>query len=59
MQCNGCHDEGSCMIPIMYGKAAMDNCPCKDCVVKPMCSKVCDKWEEYTDILHDMRKERM
>lgn len=36
MKCEGCADNGQC--PLQgFGSVAMDECPCRTCIVKMMC----------------------
>ena len=46
--CKRCTVIGHCMIfsPMEHN---ISLCPCLECLVKPMCTDVCDKLKEYID----------
>jgi hypothetical protein len=31
----------------MYGKEVYKDCPCNKCVIKVMCSDICDEFNDY------------
>jgi len=56
MKCTGCKDHGICTMQTK-GSVAMDECPCKDCLVKGICESTCDKLNEhYASINNAYRK---
>ncbi len=32
---------------LMIGKSEYKNCPCNSCIVKPMCSSMCEKFNDF------------
>lgn len=32
---------------LMYGKEVYKDCPCNKCVIKVMCSDICDEFNDY------------
>lgn len=43
---NCCWRSYDCDI-IMYGKGMYKDCPCRDCLIKTICSSVCDKMNDF------------
>jgi len=41
MKCTGCHDHGQCTIQTK-GSVAMDDCPCRKCLIKGVCLSICE-----------------
>jgi len=46
MDCKGCADEVQCTLS-QWGSVAMDECPCKDCIVKIICNVACYKLNDH------------
>ena len=46
MDCEGCKDNPQCQLH-QWGHAAIDNCPCRICVVKVICATPCDKLSDH------------
>jgi hypothetical protein len=45
-KCHGCSDNNSCSLQVM-GFIAMDECPCRDCIVKMICNTPCKDLHEH------------
>ena len=56
MTCKGCADESACTIQLK-GSVAINECPCRDCLIKGICQKVCeDLQKHYEEINTAYRK---
>jgi len=50
MKCTGCHDHGQCTIQTK-GSVAMDDCPCRKCLIKGVCLSICeDLTNHYNEV---------
>lgn len=54
--CKGCADETStsskeCYIRNSGTQDDVQNCPCKECLIKPMCHEACEDYEKLSDIV--------
>lgn len=55
MECNGCKDFGSCAL-IVNGSVAINNCPCRECILKMMCQEPCKKLSDHYYEVHGILK---
>jgi hypothetical protein len=44
MTCKGCVFDGGCLI---QENLLDEECPCKTCIVKVMCSGICDNFKDH------------
>jgi hypothetical protein len=45
VNCNGCN-VGGCFV-ITHDPHIVEKCPCQECLIKAMCSDICDKRVKY------------
>ena len=57
LTCKGCSVLSSCYILSQGIEYFSINCPCRTCLVKVMCTTVCIKYEDFTDVLVMIQKE--
>ena len=49
--CDGCMDADGCALTAA-GSVAMEECPCRNCLVKVTCQKACDDLAQHQYIVY-------
>jgi len=44
--CYGCVDIESCALTV-FGSVAIDECPCRNCLIKGICKNPCKDFRQY------------
>ena len=52
--CVGCSITHMCYLPITENGI---NCPCRDCIIKPMCNEECHIFSDYWDMCHTHKED--
>lgn len=55
MICDGCIENEQCQIQ-MWGSVATHECPCKECLVKMICSDPCNLLNDHYASIHNINK---
>jgi len=55
MTCEGCVENGRCQLQ-GWGSVAMNECPCKICIVKVICTRPCKLLNDHYGSINDIDK---
>jgi len=49
MDCRGCNSKGICTVSYKLAKEGGLTCPCRLCLVKPVCGEDCNEYYEFRE----------
>ncbi len=52
-ECEGCRTDGNCLLKMeMDRHNTREECPCKECLIKSMCSHACEIYGDIRQIVY-------